>query len=374
MAVFNKKFLCIVGFLPLLACEAGTVRLFNGETHSGKLAMASNGLAVTEGQSIATYDLDQILFASFGDTAPSGAGSFPAGALLTNGSFVAGPVLAFADPTVKCGTQEHPVSIPRDSIAAVAFANTHHATMDQLPVGKTGAVLPNGDFFEAVFNGIKDNAAMFNSPIFGPHSLVIKTQISAVVLRSVQPGTARYEIDAKDGSRYLSSDIKIQSDGVLVNDSILGPVQVGNADLVSFSASSGRYKFLTDLKPLATTGATSGTNATPTVSTTSEGQNEKMLTTRANVAVSYAIPSGLTAFSCGLALPKEAPPASLVTFAVYCDGRLVARSNQIGAATAPQSIQVNLGTGQKLTLRVEPATPGSDGVVGEWIEPILVHP
>ena len=359
---------------PLLMAHADSLRLMNGESHKGKLAMAATGIELTSDDAKATFDLANVLLANFGEPAGSGTASFPAGVVLTNGSFVAGALKEFNGAAVKLGTPAQPIMVPSISIAAIVFAPIPCATILQIPAGKTGAILPNGDFFAGAFVGIKKNAAIVNSTLFGPHPFAINSQVSAVILRNLQAkAAARYEIGIKNGSRFFTNDVKIEKDALLLNDLILGPVKVGNAELAGIRAGSGRCQSLTEMKPMVVVDG-AGKDAASSVSSGGGEEGSSTLSTPLNVAVTYAIPPGLPVFSSDIAVPKEAAAGARVTFAVYCDGRLLFRSIQVGSAIAAHPIRISCGAAQRIALRVEPAAPGSDAVVGQWITPMFLHP
>ena len=367
-----EKWLCLLCFLPSVLCEAGSVRLLNGESHGGKVAIAGTGLSVAEGGSTATFDLPSILAANFVDGEASRLAALPVGVVLNNGSFVAGAPGALDEPTVQLGTPAQPIKVPGSSIAAVVFSPTPCATIYRAPNGKTGAVLPNGDFFEGEFAGIKDKAVVLNSPLFGPQRFAVGARVSAIILHDIQPGRPRYEITVKNGSRFFSSDVRTDRDGILLNDPVLGQVKIGEGDLVEIRAGTGRYQLLTDLKPVAAVTST-GADASASVSIRDEGEGLRVLSSGPNVAVSYPVPLGFNAFTCRVAVPPESSPRARMVFSVFCDGRIVFRSNPLAPGPSPQYLRVDLGTAQRMTLRADPAMPGSDAAASQWIDPMFLH-
>ena len=356
----NALLICLCCFLPILNCHAGTVLLLNGELHSGKVTISDKGVMVNND----VFDLANVLVANFAErTDPPFLPSI--GVILNNGSFITGLFRSFSEPTFKIGNATQPIAFPRSLIAAIVF---NPVSRELIPKGKTGALLPDGDFFEGSFSGIKDNSALINSALFGIHRFQLKTQISAVILHDIQKANPRFEIGTKDGSRFLSNDIKIDRDSFTINDLDLGSIKLNNTDLVEIRAGGGRYQLLTDLKPVV---SESGTASVPI---SNEGEGIVSISTGVNVAMTYEIPVGLNVFMCSVALPKDALPSTRVYFAVYCDGRSVFRSWLSDVTTAPQPIKVNCGTARKLSLRVESGAQGGGAVVGKWIEPIFIHP
>jgi len=367
------KWVCLLCLLPLLRCWAGSVRLLNGETHSGKVSFSGNALAVTDATATATFDLANILVADFGENGASEAASFPEGVILSNGSFVVGTIRALDGLTVQLGAAPQQTAVPMSSVSAVVFSPTPRATISRVPNGKTGAVFSDGDFFEGEISGIKNNIVTINSPLFGPQRFAVGTRVSAVVLRGIQPGAPRYEISAKNGTRYFASDLMVTGDGIALNDTVFGQAKIAEKDLDEIRAGSGRHQLLSDLKPVAAVTA-SGADATKSVSVQDEGDGLRALSAGANVAVSYAIPPGFNTFLCRIAVPQESPPRTRLVFSVSCDGIIVFRSNPVAPGSNPQNLRVNLGTARRMTLRAEPAQPDSGAAAGKWIEPILLHP
>ena len=354
--------------LPLLACRAGSVRLFNGETHTGKISIASTGLAITEDHNNAIYDLQNVLSASLDENPPSEPATLSHGLVLSNGSFVSGPTKLPDAPTLKVGQ----ATVPRASVAAVVFSSVRPPDMYRLKNGRTGAILPDGDFFEGTFTGIKNGAAVIDSTLLGIHSFALSSGIAAVVLGEIKTAGARFDIVTKGGSRYFATDLRVEHDGLQVTDSILGQVKVGSDDVSEIHAGAGRYQLLTELRPAATVAASGAAAPASAVSTAGQWDGQPALSANAGVAVTYDIPQGISVFACSVAVPKETPAAARVTFAVYCDGKLAVRSMQAGPASTPLPLRVSFGPAKKITLRAEPAVPGSDAVTGKWIMPLFL--
>jgi len=369
-----KGLFCILCACPLLVCNAGTVRLFGGETQEGRIGLESGGITVTpEHGAASTLDLANVLDAVFLQ-APA-RDQCPPGALLTNGSFIAGAIGPLDGPAIKVGRQA--ISVPVSAIARVSFAVMPPEKVFQAPNGPAGAMLANGDFFAGTFTGIKQGGVVIDSVIFGPQRFARGTQAIAVVLRDVQTNPARYEVSTRDGSRFLADDLTLDTGGLLLRDTVAGQVRIKSEDLCEIRAGSGRYQLLTDLKPIQADApaGTGKSGAEPAQSpSATEPEEAASLQTAANVAVSYSIPSGLSLFSCRGTAPKENAPATRLAFAVYADGRLIIRSRFLGPGENLDPVRVNLGAARVLTLRVESLAPPAGAAFGQWIEPILLRP
>ena len=356
-----------------MLCQAGTVRLFNGETYEAKIDLDNNGISTTRDKGPSTrVDLNNVIEIIFGKT-PSTV-SCPPGVLLINGSFIPGTPPDLDEPNAKMGNP--PLTFPITSIARMVFSATPFDKVLQSSNGRTGIILPNGDFFVGTFDGIKDKRFVaVNSPLFGPQRFQ-KTTLSVLVLREVQAPPTRFEVIAKD-KRFLVDDLKVDGGGATLRDTVVGNVKIETKDLVAIRAGSSRWQSVASSKPTMVD-APKGTDATEAVRVQAAAEppasEPPSVFTAAQTGVSYSVPNGLNFFSCRVEAPKETPPGIRIAFAVYGDGRLLSRSPFLAAGDVPQSLRVSLGTARILTLRVEPAKPGPATVFGKWVDPLLLHP
>lgn len=372
-----KRLLCLCCLCPLLSSQAGSVRLITGERYEGKVDLVPDGIVVTpdHGGAPIKVDLPNLQEAMFGTRTQSSTDLVPPGALLINGSFVAGQVTAFDASAVKLGSAG--ISVPGSAIAQVVFAPIRRSKLPPPAGGRTGAILPDGDFFAGTVDGMKDNRLQINSILLGPQRLVPGSQAAGVVIRDVQNAVGGYKIVSRDGSEYQMNDLKVDKDGVLITDSIMGSVRIKTDDLVEIRGGVGRYQNLVDGAPArvdvpagvnpANAFQVQAANAVP-------GVADPSLLTLVNAMVSYAVPPGFTIFTSSVTLPQGAPPAAHLIFDVYADGRLVFGSPIVAAGQNPQPIRVSMGPVRLITLRVEPAGPGSNGATGEWIDPLFLRP
>jgi hypothetical protein len=291
--------------------------------------------------------------------------------LLINGSYIPGNVKTFGAPAEPVGGLR--ISLPGAAIAQIVFARIPRDKLPPAAGGQTGALLPNGDFFPGTVDGMKENRVQVNSLLIGPQRLAPGAQTLAVVLRDVQ-GAGAFEVRAREGYRYLTSNLRFDHDAVLLTDSILGNVTIKANDLVEINAGAGRYLALAEAKP-ARVDAPAGANAANAFQIQpAPADGAAAILSTANATVSYAVPQGFSLFASGVALPKDAPAAARLIFDVYADGRLIFGSPIVAAGEKPQPVRVNLGGARFLTLRAEPARPGSGAAAGAWINPMLLRP
>jgi len=380
--------LCV---LPLAVCNAGSVRLWSGDTLKGKISWdPKTGLTITPdpatpGTPVTStkIDLTKVRDTIFTDpVAPAAPAvppvpvpppSQPVGVFLTNGDFIAGVTRDIESPVVKVEAQP----VPATSIAWIIFNPIPLDKFPKVAPGHTGAILPGGDFFEGTFAGIQEYRIGINSPLLGPQRFPMD-QIAAVVMHDRQPSQALYMVTANNGSSFQTDDLKFDKQGVDFQDPILGPIKLKFWDIKEIAAGSGRFQIITDSDPVAT--ATLGSAAkTPDDFQVQPGADPAApatLLTRVNIPITYAVPVGLTVFSATIAVPKDSPAGTHFTFAVYGDGRfLIQRSLPIGVGDPPQLFRMELSNVHTISLRVEPSFAGGpDKIYGQWIGPMLFRP
>lgn len=366
-----RIWICVLAACILQPCGAATVRTFNGQTHSGKLGFGPGAITITPngGEPVKINPAELVVLTAQN---PSGApDTFPPGVLLIDGTLVGGPVKSLESLAAKFGSAG--VTIPAQSVSALVFARVSRAHLLERAATKLGAILPNEDFYEGELISIKGDKATMNSMVFGPKRFAIKDKIQAVVMRPVQNFPAVFEVSAKDGSRYLTSDLRFEADLIALKEPVLGEIKIKSADLVEIRAGPGRFLAATGLKP-AQIEAPAGVDKTTAVVIEAGGDSARpSITTAVNAAVTYAVPPALTLFTCEAEVTKDTPIHAKVSFAVYGDGRLLFRSPTKGPGEAPEVIKVPLGMTKAVTLRVEPASAGSSIGAGVWTSPAFLR-
>ena len=359
-----------------MTANAGSVRLLSGETYEGKLQFVNNQIVVNASKNSATpVDLSNVLDAVFQPMHGEKGNALPRGAMLTNGTVLAGAIgIPDASAPVKLGD----ITVPATSIAWLIYGQMPRTKIPTVSSGQTGVILPDGQFFPGTIGDIVDKKVAINSAIFGPQRFLItggeRAQINALVLRDVQPNIGHYEVIAKDGSTYLVDAIRTDVDGILIHDSIAGDVKLKNDTLSEIRLSSRQYQYLTGLKP-AQVDVPKGGDATAAfkVETVDDIDNMESLLTAPNAAISYQVPQGFTIFSCTIFIPKDAVTGSHYTFSIYGDGRLLSRSAPIAAGDNPQHISVALANTRVMALRLEPMAPNG-AAWGKWAQPMFLRP
>ena len=366
-----KSVLCFLSAWPLVVCNAGTVRLFNGENYEAKVSIEGGSItAARDNSSSNRLETNGILEAVFNKGT---AGFCQPGVLLINGTLIPGDVrLPLTEPSIKIGKTQ--LTIPTASIARVIFRRMPSDAVLGVLSGSSGVILANGDFFSGTYEGLKENKVAINSNLFGPARFQI-TEIGGIVLRDVQNVSARYEITSNDGARFASDDPRIEGDSIIIRDSLIGSQKIPKDEISVFRAGNGRYQGVAKLKPLSVLGPAGATNLLHTLpGSPMDADQTQVILSAVNASVSYSIPAGATRFASRVMVPKEVPPTTRFFFSVYVDNRLITRSSAIGSSDVPQTLGISFNAGQILTLRVEPAGPVAGAPSGNWIEPLLLKP
>ena len=366
-----KTLITLLCAWPLFVCEAGSVRLWSGEVYKGRVTLENNAFAIyPEKGEPARVDLSKVRDAVFIEPAGSSAQTLQRGAILINGTYLAGEPRALQEPVVKIESQD----VPATSLAWLVLKPIPRDESLKIPQGRTGAILSGGDFFEGAYTGIKEYRIGINSPLLGPQRFD-GGEIGAVVMRNIQDTHATYMVAATNGSRFLADDLKIDQQGIVFQDSVLGEKKIKTTDISEIAPGTGRYQSLGTMQP-ADVGAPAGVNAVDTFQLhAGDDTIPASLVTRANAALSYAIPAGYQVFASNVAVPNDAPAGTRITFAVYGDGKFILqRSPSMAPGDAPQTLRVNLNNLHTLVIRVEPASLGAENVSGQWIDPMFLRP
>lgn len=350
--------------------------MFSGETYDAKVDVDSSGISATRDHSLSSrLDLNNIIEVNFGKSL--GNVPCPVGVLLVNGSFIAGPPPEMDGTSVKIGKTA--IVVPSTSVARIVYNPMPFDKALQPSSGRTGVILSNGDFFVGTIDGQDKLSVTVSSVILGPQRFLKAPSANpfTLVLRDVQTVPYRFEVVAKD-RRFLVDDVRTDTTGISIRDSVVGNVKIDTKDMVAIRAASGRWQPVTGMRPSSVGGpkgidSANGVRVQPATETANP--EPAALFTAAQTSVSYAVPAGLNFFSCRIEIPKDTvAPGTRFVFRILADGRLLSQSPLMGAGDVSQSIRVSLGTSRVFTLRIDPSSPFAGMVFGKWIDPILMHP
>ncbi len=221
---------------PSGACHAGTLRPFQGDAVEGRVGLDNGGFTLTEKGATTRFDLAAVRDAVFRPAPERLPGVSPKGIFLTDGSFLAGPVIPLDALSVRAGFSG--IAVPVSAVARMIFVPLQLEKALQAARGKTGALLARGDFFEGAFKGFKQESVVIDSAIFGPQRFFMRSQAAAVIVADAHPKPARYEVLAREGSDFLADEVTLAPDGVLLRNALAGEVKVKMDDLLEIRATS----------------------------------------------------------------------------------------------------------------------------------------
>ena len=374
---FGFRTLC---FLILTAARAGTIETFDGTVTTGSVTL-DTGLFVikpVDGPAV-KIDPAEVLHAQVSSALP-GDNMVP-GVVLRNGSRIAGGFGALTDALVKF--ERYKIAVPGGEIAWIIyqpFATKFAATA---PLGKTGALLAGGDFFEGTVKAADDKTAKLMNPVFGPRTYTTgNREFAALILRDPRPLAAQYEVRAADGSVFGADALTLDKTGVTLRHPLFDGVQIEHKNLVEIRAGSARYQPLTALKPARVelppgrkieqcfaVDKTLGGDALDSLGAAHGRGFESAM----GAGVTWAVPEGFTVLNMQVAVPANVPPVNRLVFAVYADGRQITRSGQLSSNDKPALLRANLGTVRSVSLRVEGGFPTNATGSGLWLEPTLLR-
>ena len=365
-------------FLALFLCLGATLRaagvhLLNGESYDGRVQISDNAFLVVSQSGSTKVEFPQIIDVVFRDDMPAGKGTaLPPGVLLTNGTLIAGQIQDITDPL-----KINSISFPLSSVAWIIFQPIQRGNIVQPSGGRTGVLLPTGDFFPGAIDSIKDDRIAISSAMFGPQRFSIKDRpdISALVLRGVQDGGARYEVLARNGSIYAINNIKIEGEYIVLDDLSFGTVKFGRDDLYEIRLAAGYYQKLAELKPdhVDVPTGVDAANAVQVPQNAGHAPTQN-LQAQANVSATYTVPKGFANFSTGAMVSKDAPASARFIFTVYGDGKFpLAKTSPIGRGDNTQHLAAPVANYRTITLRIEPASVDASAGSGQWIMPVFLR-
>ena len=357
----------------VLRAHAGTVLTVDGVLHEGELAI-DQGITVRASAAALKLALPSILRARFAGPPAE----FQPGLVLVNGGRIAGAFSSLNEAVVHVAAKR--ISIPAKEIAWAVYHPFGPALAAQMPRGKTGALLPGGDFFEGTPRGGDAGTAKVLNPIFGPRTFPASA-LYALVLREIQPQPAAFDVLTRDGSIYTALDVVAGTGAdVTLRHPLYNGLRVPLADLVEIRASASRMLLLDDIRPTRVDPAAGRDAARCFAANRALDGGALKLGSRAvpagfelatGATVWWKPPPGAGTFFALVAAGMETPPGQKLTFTVYADGKLAGRSGPLGAGDPPAALRCAVPGAESLVLRIEGA--GATMSHGTWAEPMLLR-
>lgn len=359
--------------LALLSrAEAGSVQLLDGTSHDGELAI-DNGLVV-RGEKTVRVPWASVLRATFNSPKVE---EYQPGLVLVNGTRIAGKFSSLAEKTVKFEGSNF--IVPGGEIAWVVYQPFGPELAAQIPRGKTGALLPGGDFFEGTPKGADAATARVLNPIFGPRVFhAEKKEMHALILREFKPQPAAFEVVAADGSVLAALDLLARDPAsITLRHPLYDGVRISVNDLVEIRIAQNRFTALEATKP-AQIVAPEGKTAEQSFAAGKTldgsplqlvGKPARGFESLAGAVISWDMPPGAATFVTRVGAAPTTPPAQKLIFSVYADGKAISRSALIGAGDAPAILRCAVPAAAKLlSVRAEGVT-GS----GIWADPVVLR-
>ncbi len=344
-----------------LCAVGGTVKLFTGETYNGELSLGDALTISPETSPTVKVDIANLQRVTWREPADG----FVPGVVLQNGT------------RLKTSAAE---GIPTSEIAWIIYRAITAAEARAIPGGKTGALLPGGDFFEGTVRSADLNSAKIVSPIFGPRSFK-RGDLLAAILAPVRPAASAFEVHTVSGEVLLGDHLAFTPGGATLT--VAGkPVIIPAADLAEIRAGPGRAQALATMRMARAEvarglpqGRGFSIDALPDGGALQVGPErfDHGLASFSGCAATWEIPPNLAEFAGRIGVASTTPPNVRLTFSVLADGRSVFRSPPMTAADPPQSIRASLGSARTVTLRVETQFPSGAVGIGIWVEPTLLR-
>lgn len=352
--------------------HAGTVLTTDATILEGDLIL-DNGITVRASPLTVKLQISSVLRARFGPPPPE---EFQPGLVLTGGARITGVFSSLSESVIKFERKR--IAIPGKDVAWVIYQPFGAKLAAQIPRGKFGALMPEGDFFEGTPRAADANTAKVLNPLFGPRSFdARKKDIFALILREPQPQTSVFEVLTRDGSIYPALDVLApDATGITIRHPLYDGLRIPVAELVEIRASASRLTPLDTAKP-ARIDAPPGREASECFAgNLSIGGGplkignqgvESGFESVTGAALWWKAPAAPGTFVVRVAAGPSTPSGQKVSFAVYAGGRLVGRSPQLGPNDSAVVLRCALPGAGDLILRVE-GTAGS----GIWAEPMLL--
>jgi len=365
------KMQCAVLLAALaMRAYAGTVLTVDGALHEGELSI-DHGIVVRGSPAAVKLPIQGILRARFA-TADA---TFQPGVVLVNGGRIAGSFSPLNEATVRI--EKKRLLIPGKEIAWAIYQPFGPVLAAQMPRGRTGALLPGGDFFEGTLRGGDATAVKLLSQIFGPHTFTAM-ELQALVIREIQPQPAAFDVLTRDGSIYPALDVQADgSSGITLRHPLYNGLRISAADLVEIRASASRLLPLDDIQPTRVDPAPGRDAVKCFAANRSLGGGALKLGSHAapsgfecatGATVWWRPPPGAGTFFGLIAASADTPAGQKLTFTVYADGKLAGRSAPLGAGDPFAVLRCAVPGAESLALRID-GTGGS----GTWAEPMLLH-
>ena len=92
----------------------------------------------------------------------------------------------------------------------------------RLAKGRTGVVLPSGEFVEGQFESLEKNRLTISSVLFGRRTFDVNGEVIAILVRNERATRPRWELVTQDRSRWAGTSLEIGRGEIAIWDDALG--------------------------------------------------------------------------------------------------------------------------------------------------------
>mgnify|MGYP005850231551 CR=1 FL=1 len=359
--------LLIVSAMLLLphALRGDTLVTLDGRSLDGTARFESDALVFSpRGGSTLKFPLNEVLHLSFdGPAAPV----LSQGLVLADGSRVRVRDFVSSDGrTLRLRTndgQERTCSL--GMVAALVFAEP---SLPESPPTDPGAVLSNGDFFAGELLAIKDNQLAVSSVLFGIRRFRLGQDVQSFWVRVPRKLDGPRLLNLSDGSSLEASNAVLRDGKLHLEHALAGRLALQPRDIREIRVAGPRVAALSSFRIVEPPAA----SLVPAVRIEA-GERDARIFQRCGSTVSFDLPPDAEVLITEIGTAPGSLPVAGLRFLVLVDGRPVANSEPITALDAPKRLAAPVRGAKRLTLVVESQPALDLPLIGLWNDPLIVR-
>lgn len=321
---------------------------------------------------VCAANFDHISFASRGQQDPT-----PAGVQLRDGTILAGNVTSQADTLVRLSSAQFNLSIPLAEVSRVLFSKLEPAQLADVPPGRGGVLLKNGDFFEGEILDINAQRIKVSSIIFGIRRFQ-PAECVALVYRELSPAPAPFVIALADQSLLRADQIGAAGGMLNVRLAGIGDISFPAAQVQSIKSAPARFKSLLDLRPELlpldpARPAGFADDAPGRIAPKLLGQPAgRWLLLRPDATATFALDGAFSMIMLRFGVPDGAAASAQLRLNVIADSEPVYQSQIRASVDEPLEILLPIIGVKTLMFRVERLDAGAADTFGLVADPALI--
>jgi hypothetical protein len=187
------------------------------------------GLAATNRRrgSPATAEFDHVIARPLETRA-----SFTPRIVLRDGTVIADHFTSVDDTAVTLSPGRKGLRVLTRQVARLQFRPVD--AMEELPAGRNGVLLSNGDFVDGEFQCVTNGKVVIGSVLFGRRSLEISRKVAAVVFGEAVASPAAFEARTFDGSIWRAKATRVEAEELVLDTALLGQRRIPATELREF--------------------------------------------------------------------------------------------------------------------------------------------